>query len=277
MILVVPGPRPDGATLDRLLDLARAESRSETTGGALCLEGVQASAEALRGFCEEARLDFALLPTRRRLADFGLFVTDMDSTLITIECIDEIADMQGLKAEVAAITEAAMRGELDFCASLRRRVALLEGLPATVLDRIYTERLRLNPGAEALLAGLHKAGIKTMLVSGGFTHFTSRLQERLGFYRTHANQLEIVDGHLTGKVLGDIVDGTAKAHFLNALREELGLRPDQVIAAGDGANDMLMLQASGLGMAFHAKPKLRAVAHCCIDHGPLDRLLQVLD
>ena len=205
-----------------------------------------------------------------RLSDYRLIAFDMDSTLINIECIDEIADMQGLKREVAAITEAAMQGEIDFRESLTRRVALLAGLPENALSEVFDHRLQLNPGAERLLQGLQRAGIRTMLVSGGFTYFTERLKARLGFDYAYANELEIVDGKLTGKVIGDVVDGEAKAAHLEHVRDELGLRPEQVIAAGDGANDIPMLRAAGFGVAYHAKPVLRDVAHCTGLDGILD-------
>lgn len=209
------------------------------------------------------------------LHDFKLIAFDMDSTLINIECIDEIADMQGLKGEVAAITEAAMQGEIDFRESLTRRVALLAGLPESALAEVFDHRLQLNPGAERLLQGLQRAGIRTMLVSGGFTYFTERLKSRLGFDHAWANELEVYDGKLTGKVIGDIVDGEAKAAHLERTRDELGLKPEQVIAAGDGANDIPMLRAAGFGVAFHAKPVLRDVAHCCLDHTGLDGILDL--
>lgn len=229
--------------------------------------------EALAAQCAAAAVDWAWVPPGRKLGDFGLFVTDMDSTLINIECIDEIADMQGLKAEVAAITEAAMRGEIDFRESLTRRVALLAGLPESALGAVYEQRLQLNPGAERLLRGLRAAGLRTVLVSGGFTYFTERLKARLGFDHAWANELEVADGRLTGRVVGDIVDGAAKAACLTRVRDELGLAPHQVIAAGDGANDIPMFQAAGFGVAYRAKPVLRDVADCCLDHAGLDGIL----
>jgi phosphoserine phosphatase len=225
--------------------------------------------------CHAAGVDHAWIEDGRRLGDFGLFVTDMDSTLINIECIDEIADMHGVKTEVAAITAAAMRGEFDFRASLSRRVALLAGLTERALSEVYEQRLQLNPGAEALLRGLKAAGIKTAMVSGGFTFFTERLKARLGFDYAWANQLEVVDGHLTGRVIGPIIDGQAKAMHLIATRDVLGLRPAQVICAGDGANDIPMLRAGGFGVAYRAKPALRAVSACCIDHVGLDGILRL--
>jgi phosphoserine phosphatase len=184
----------------------------------------------------------------------------MDSTLITIECIDEIADMQGIKPQVAAITERSMRGELDFSASLRERVSLLAGLPESALEKVYQERLQLSPGAEQLLARCKENGIRFMLVSGGFTFFTERLKQQLGLDYAYANQLEVVDGKLTGRVVGDIVDAAAKQRLLIEKRTELGLRPEQVIAMGDGANDLLMLGEAGVGVAYRAKPVVQAKA-----------------
>lgn len=232
--------------------------------------------DGIAPYCLEHRLDYGFVPQDKRLSDFGLVVMDMDSTLITIECIDEIADMQGLKPQVAAITEAAMRGELDFAESLRRRVALLEGLDEHALQRVYDERLRLSPGAEIMLAGLKEHGIKTLLVSGGFVFFTERLKPRLGLDFTHANTLEIVNGRLTGKVLGKIVDAQGKAEWLVKTREELELRPEQVIAIGDGANDLKMLAQAGLSIAFHAKPVVREQASYALNFVGLDGLVNLL-
>jgi phosphoserine phosphatase len=212
----------------------------------------------------------------KHLSDFGLVVMDMDSTLISIECIDEIADMQGLKPQVAAITEAAMRGEIDFAESLRRRVALLEGLDEGALQRVYDERLQLNPGAELMLAELKKHGIKTLLVSGGFVFFTERLKTRLGLDFTHANTLEIVNGKLTGKVLGKILDAQGKAECLVKTRDELELKPDEVIAMGDGANDLKMMAQAGVSIAYHAKPVVREQASYALNFVGLDGLVNLL-
>lgn len=208
-----------------------------------------------------------------RAADFRLLAMDMDSTLITIECIDEIADMVGVKPQVAAITEAAMRGELDFPGALRRRVALLKGLPVEALDRVYNERLRLSPGAENLLAAARAYGWTTLLVSGGFTYFTDRLRQRLGLDHTLANTLEVIDGRLTGEVLGEIVDASVKATRVKAACEALGCSPAQAIVAGDGANDLQMMRIAGLSVAFHAKPVVRREATLAINHSGLDALL----
>jgi phosphoserine phosphatase len=212
-----------------------------------------------------------------RLADFKAMAFDMDSTLINIECIDEIADAVGKKAEVAAITEAAMRGEItDFKDSLRRRVALLKGVPAQALQEVYEQRLRLNPGAPELINAAKAAGLQTLLVSGGFTFFADRVRDRLGMHEAHSNTLEIEGGLLTGQVLGDIVDGQAKKQHLLALCQRIGCPPSQAIAVGDGANDLPMMGASGLSVAYHAKPKVREQAMVAINEGGLDRLLELL-
>ncbi len=211
-----------------------------------------------------------------RLRDYRLIAFDMDSTLINIECIDEIAAAAGKKAEVAAITEAAMRGEItDFKESLRRRLALLRGVPVQALEQVYRERLRLNPGAHELLAAVKAAGLATLLVSGGFTYFAERVQASLGIDRSASNVLEVDDGRLTGRVTGDIVDGAEKQRQLLAFCAELGCPPQQAIAVGDGANDLPMMGAAGLSVAYHAKPKVRAAAMVAIDSGGLDRLLEV--
>ncbi|MGE5866066.1 MAG: phosphoserine phosphatase SerB [Rhizobacter sp.] len=208
---------------------------------------------------------------------FKVIAFDMDSTLINIECIDEIADAAGKKAEVSAITEAAMRGEItDFKDSLRRRVALLKGVHADFLEQVYTERLRLNPGAEALLTAVHRAGLRSLLVSGGFTFFADRVRERLQIHRAQSNVLGVEGGLLTGEVIGDIVDGAEKRRQLLRACEEAGCEPSQAIAVGDGANDLPMMSAAGLSVAFHAKPKVREQAMVAINLGGLDRLLEVL-
>jgi len=233
--------------------------------------------DAISAYCFEHQLDYGFVPQGKHLGDFGLLVMDMDSTLISIECIDEIADMQGLKPQVAEITESAMRGEIEFAESLRRRVALLKGLDEAALLRVYHERLQLNPGAEAMLAALKKHGIRTLLVSGGFVNFTERLKQRLGLDYAHANTLEIVDGKLTGKVLGDIVDAQGKADWLNRVREELGLRREQVIAMGDGANDLKMMAQAGVSIAYHAKPVVRAQATYALNFVGLDGLVTLFE
>jgi len=215
------------------------------------------------------------------LNDFKLIAFDMDSTLINIECIDEIADAAGRKAEVSAITEAAMRGEItDFKDSLRKRVALLKGVPQEALDDVFTNRLRLNPGAKELVDTCKQHGMKVLLVSGGFTFFADRLQHMLNIDFTRSNVLEIADGHLTGQLVdqpwGDICDGAEKRKKLLETCAELGISPQQSIAMGDGANDLLMMGVAGLSVAYHAKPKVREQAMVSIQAGGLDRLLEIV-
>ncbi len=205
-----------------------------------------------------------------------LLITDMDSTLINIECVDEIADFAGLKSRVAAITAAAMRGELDFAASLQRRVALLEGLEEQVLERVYAERLQLNPGAERLLTGLRQRGIRTALVSGGFTFFTDRLKRRLSLDYTLANVLEVREARLTGALSGAIIGSEAKRGFLLQLCERLAITPEQAVAVGDGANDLEMMRVAGLSVAYHAKPAVQEQADVALNHGGLDAVLHLL-
>ncbi|WP_374434020.1 phosphoserine phosphatase SerB [Inhella sp.] len=219
---------------------------------------------------------------RPRLADFRFAAFDMDSTLIAIECIDEIAALAGVGEQVAAITEAAMRGEItDFRESLRRRLALLAGQPESLLERVLQERLRFNPGARELCAALKAAGLKLGLVSGGFTHFTRFVAAELGMDFVRANELEVVDGRLTGRVRrqawGDVVDGEQKRLFLLEHCERLGCSQQQAMAVGDGANDLPMMGAAGLSVAFHAKPRVREQARVSIESGGLERLLEALD
>ena len=216
-----------------------------------------------------------------RLADFRLVAFDMDSTLINIECIDEVADAAGRKAEVAAITEAAMRGEIaDYKDSLRRRLALLRGVSVTALEEVYTRRLQLNPGVPEFVAACRAAGLKTLLVSGGFTYFSSRVQARLGLDFARANVLEVADGCRTGGLLpqpwGDIVDGEEKRRTLMDVADLMGITAAQTIAVGDGANDLPMMRAAGLSIGFHAKPAVRAAAHIAINEGGMDRVLALL-
>ena len=216
-----------------------------------------------------------------RLADFRLAAFDMDSTLINIECVDEIAAAVGLKAEVAAITEATMRGEIkDFKESLTSRVALLKGVHERYLHEIWEDRLRLNPGVETFFEALRAAGVKTLLVSGGFTFFSDRVAQRLAMDYSRANVLEIVDGRLTGRVLaqawGDIVDGAEKRRTLLQTCESLGIAPAQAIAVGDGSNDLPMMSVAGLSIAYHAKPAVREKAMLAINEGGMDDALAVL-
>jgi len=275
--LVVQAPDIDTPALKTLARLANAQSivalgAAATQAFRLIGAGNRA---AVAAFCAEAGLDFAFVPSEWRLDRVRLVAFDMDSTLITIECIDEIADMQGIKAEVAAVTASAMRGEIDFRESLRRRVALLAGLASEALEHVYTERLRISPGAERMLAGFRGAGAKTLLVSGGFTFFTERLKTRLGIDHALASSLEIVDGRLTGRVVGEIVDGASKAAAFARLRERLAGERGLSVAIGDGANDLPMLRLAELSVAYHAKPIVRAETTCAIDHCGLDAVLNL--
>jgi phosphoserine phosphatase len=225
------------------------------------------------------------LPSDLRLRDFKLIAFDMDSTLINIECVDEIADAAGRKTEVAAITEAAMRGEItDYKESLRQRVALLKGVTVAHMEAVYTRRLQLNPGAAELVQACKQAGLKVLLVSGGFTYFTDRVRDRLGVDFTRSNVLEIENGTLTGRMVdqpwGDICDGQEKRRTLLEVASLLGISPGQAIAMGDGANDLPMMHAcadaGGVSVAYHAKPKVREQAMVAINQGGLDRLLELV-
>lgn len=262
------------AQLQHLSSLAGATRIEQVAPHAHRLHDAQPH-DGIASYCFEHQLDFGFVAPHRKLSDFGLLVMDMDSTLISIECIDEIADMNNLKPQVAAITEAAMRGEMDFAESLRRRVALLQGLDEGALQKVYDERLGLNPGAEVMLAAMKQHGIRTLLVSGGFVFFTERLKQRLGLDFAHANTLEVVNGRLTGKVLGDILDAQGKADWLVKTRDALGLRPDQVIAMGDGANDLKMMAHAGVSIAYHAKPVVRAQASYALNFVGLDGLTRL--
>ena len=210
-----------------------------------------------------------------RFSDFRLLAMDMDSTLITIECIDEIADFVGKKAEVAAITTAAMRGEIDWPTSLRQRVRLLAGLDESVLARVYSERLQLSPGATELIAAADKMGIYTLLVSGGFTYFTDRLKAQLGLDAAYSNQLQIMDGKLTGAVVGPLCDAYAKARHVRETAEKIGAARGEIMAIGDGANDLLMLAEAGTSIAYRAKPVVQAQATHVINDGGLDAILSM--
>ena len=216
-----------------------------------------------------------------KLSDYRLVAFDMDSTLINIECIDEIADAVGRKAEVAAITEAAMSGEgVDYRVSLHRRLALLRGVPLSALEQVYSERLRLNPGVEKFVQACHGAGLKTLLVSGGFTFFSERVRARLQLHFARANQLDVVDGCLTGALVprpwGDVVDGAEKRRVLLEVAELMGINPAQTIAVGDGANDLPMMSVAGLSIAFHPKPAVLEQAMLSITTGGMDRALTLL-
>jgi phosphoserine phosphatase len=232
-----------------------------------------ASREVTR-LAERFAVDAEIVPARAQLSDYRLIAFDMDSTLITIECVDEIADYAGRKEQVAAITEAAMRGEIaDYDESLRRRVELLAGLPESVLHRVYEERLALSPGAELLITTCRKAGLKGLVVSGGFTFFTERLRERLGLDYSRANVLEVRDGKLTGRVLGEIVNAEVKKRTVEETCARIGCSPSQAIVVGDGANDLKMMAIAGISVAYRAKPVVRSETTHGITHCGLDAIL----
>ncbi len=276
MNLVIQGAEIATPDLKHIAKLSGASAIDAITPSAFRLRDAGEHAE-IAAFCEQSKLDYAFVPKKRLLADQRLAVMDMDSTLITIECIDEIADMQGLKPQVAAITAAAMRGELDYPQSLRERVALLKGLKAAALKRVYDERVRLSPGAEIMIARFRRLGIKTLLVSGGFTFFTERIRERLQLDYTRSNVLEIADDMLTGKVVGEIVDAQVKKQALIERRDELGIGREQIVGMGDGANDLQFMGEAGVGIAYHAKPVVRAQATHALTYVGLDGVLNLFN
>ena len=278
MKLILQGVQTDYAIVERIARLADAQTITAIGEQAWRCEGVSHSAPVralVDAACQHAQLDGSFIAAGAQLADYKLLVMDMDSTLITIECIDEIADLQGLKPQVAAITEAAMRGEIEFQESLTRRVALLKGLPASALEQVFDERLALSAGAEKLLAGVKAAGIKTVLVSGGFSYFTERLHQALHFDVSLANTLEIVDGKLTGRVLGEIIDAAVKRRTVLQVAQELGVPSTAAIVIGDGANDLQMMSVAGLSVAFRAKPVVREKANVALNVVGLDGVLNL--
>ncbi|MBR7798668.1 phosphoserine phosphatase SerB [Undibacterium fentianense] len=266
------------AIIQKIAQMSNANKIIPINSRAIRLENVQCDSqilEVIQDQCLQAQLD-VYHGIQRQLSDFKLVAMDMDSTLITIECIDEIADMQGLKPQVAEITEAAMRGEIEFQESLVRRVSLLKGLEASALQRVYEQRLQLSLGAENMLKQVQQAGLKTLLVSGGFTFFTDRMQSRLNLDYTHANVLEIIDDKLTGKVIGGIVDADEKKRTVEKVCQDLGINPQQAIVMGDGANDLKMMGIAGLSVAFRAKPVVRQQANLALNFVGLDGILNVL-
>jgi phosphoserine phosphatase len=277
MDLVVQGPALTSADIAEIAALADPQGIQALAGGsapAYRLARVARQA-GVAEHCAAALIDHAFVPPDLARDRVRVVAMDMDSTLITIECIDEIADRVGIKSEVAAITASAMRGEIDFSESLTRRVALLAGLPVIELERVYEERVALSPGAERMLEGFRAAGAKTLLVSGGFTFFTDRLAARLGFDETAANTLEIDAGRLTGRVMTPIVDGHVKAQRLSEMRNRYAVPDGIALAIGDGANDVPMLKAADVSVAYHAKPIVRAQATYAIDRCGLDGVLNL--
>jgi phosphoserine phosphatase len=267
--LVVQSASAAEADAAAIADLCGAAVPERIGAHAWRLRGAQRR-ERVPAWCETRKLDHAWVPEGRRFADLRLLAMDMDSTLITIECIDELGGYYDKKDEIAAITAAAMRGEIDFQESLRRRVGLLAGLPEDALAEVYDEKLRLSPGAETLVEHCKRHGVQLLLVSGGFTFFAARLQKRLGLDETLANVLEIDGGRLTGRVLGSIVDAEAKAAKLRQMAQRLGASPPQVLAMGDGANDLKMMAEAGISVAYRAKPVVREKATYSLGHTGLD-------
>ena len=234
---------------------------------------VDADGETITRLADTLSVDAEITPLEDTLANYRLIVFDMDSTLITVECIDEIADFAGKKSEVAAITEQAMRGELDFNAALNRRLALLEGLDESVLEQVYQDRVRCSPGAERLIAAAHEAGLQSLIVSGGFSWFTERLAVRLKMNFQRANMLEIINGQLTGKTVGPVIDAQKKQDTVREVCETIGCTPAQAIVIGDGANDLRMMAIAGISVAYHAKPIVRSETKHAINHCGLDAVL----
>ena len=275
--LVVQAPEIETPALKALAKLAGARRIDALRASADQAFALSPAANVAQVFahCAQESLDCAFVPPGQRLDRVRLLAMDMDSTLITIECVDEIADMLGIKSQVAAITARAMRGEIDFRESLTRRVALLAGLEVEALGRVYDERLQLSPGAERLLAGLLAVGARSLLVSGGFTFFTDRLKTRLGIDYSWANTLEIADGKLTGHLIGPIIDAEAKAEYFNRLRAELAADGGLAVAIGDGANDLPMLASADVSIAYHAKEVVRERTTYAIDRCGLDAVLNL--
>jgi phosphoserine phosphatase len=276
MNLVIQGEDVATPDLKALHAVVRGGAIERVSGDAFRITAADPAArEAVAAHCARARLDWGFVREDAHLGQFGLLAMDMDSTLISIECIDEIADHAGRKAEVAAVTAAAMRGEIDWPESLRQRVKALAGLDAASLERVYLDRLRFNSGAERLVEAARRHGLKTLLVSGGFTYFTDRVRERLGLDYAYSNTLVVEDGKLAGTVTGPLVDAQGKAAHVARLKRELGLGAERVIALGDGANDLPMMAEAGTSIAYHAKPVVKAKASFALDYAGLDGVLNL--
>lgn len=269
MNLIIQGLDVNNSDLRELAKLAHADAIERITGQAFRLTNATHS-DAVPEYCAQAELDFAFVNAATKLSDFKLIAMDMDSTLLAIESIDEIADMQQIKPQVAAITVQTMRGEISFEESLTRRTALLRGVHQDALQKVYDERVKLSPGAERMLQLAKRSGVKTMVISGGFTFFTERIKTKLQLDFAAANVLEIENDRLTGKVAGEIIGREGKAQVLKQVCAELGVRREQVIAIGDGANDLAMLAEAGVGIAYHAKPIVKQQATYSIDYVGLD-------
>jgi len=276
MNLVAQGPAMTEADAAALALVAEAKGFRRAGERAFRFHNVERSSK-IAPWCAARQVDHAWIPEGRRFADLKLLALDMDSTLITMETIDELGDCAGRKPEIAAITAQAMRGEIDYPESLRRRVRLLAGLEASALQRVYDQKLHLTPGAETLIAACKRHGVKLLLVSGGFTFFTDKLKARLGIDYTISNTLEAKDGRLTGKLLGHLVDADAKAAKFSSVVEELKAERHETVAIGDGANDLKMMALAGLSVAFHAKPVVRAQASCALAWSGLDGVVNLFE
>jgi phosphoserine phosphatase len=276
MNLVVQGPGLQETEAQALVPLVQATRVEPVALSAFRLRNSTPNAAVAR-WAEQREVDYAFMPEGRRFADLKLLAMDMDSTLITIECIDELGDYAGKKAEIAAITAQAMRGEIEYRESLRRRVAALSGLAEDSLTRVYEERLKLTPGADALIRACKEHGVKVLLVSGGFTFFTDRLKARLGIDHTVSNVLEVKGGKLTGALIGEIVDADAKAAKFREVLTQLHARKDESVAIGDGANDLKMMKEAGISVAFRAKPVVQAQASCALNWSGLDGVLNLFE
>lgn len=276
MNLIIQGANVETTALKELAKLSGASGIEQVVPNVFRLANASL-VDAVPPLCSEHQLDYAFVPDDRRLAGFKLLVTDMDSTLITIETIDELASLVGKRDQVAEITTQAMRGDIPYDESLRRRVAVLKGLEENALELVYNERVKLSPGADKLIAGAKKSGIRILLVSGGFTHVTEKLKAKLKLDYTRANTLKVAGGKLTGEIEGTIVNADIKRDALAAVRDELKISKDEIIAIGDGANDLKFMAEAGVSVAYHAKAVVNRQATHALNHVGLDGVLHLFN